>query len=228
MSNHTAEFSLQQMGSVVGVARSGYYKWLRQGRARQRSAADAVLTEHIRAVFEHRGGTYGSPRIYAELKSQGVGGSRRRIARLMRSAKLAATPPRRRSRTTQSDDQPHATCNVLARDFTADAPHRKWGVDMTGIWTDEGWLYLAGVLDLFSPRLVGWAMDEHMPDELTQHALEMAILQRRPPDQLLQHADPGSQYTSDQYQALLAKGVPEKKVGRRYTEREGWRIRRSN
>jgi putative transposase len=94
---------------------------------------------------------------------------------------------------------------VLARDFTADAPNRKWLVDITGVWTDAGWLYLAGVLDLFSRRLVGWAMDEHMPDELTQEALEMAILQRRPPDQLLHHADQGSQHTSDEYQALLAK-----------------------
>jgi putative transposase len=94
---------------------------------------------------------------------------------------------------------------VLARDFTAAAPNRKWFVDITGIWTDEGWFYLAGVLDLFSRRLVGWAMDEHMPDELTQEALEMAILQRRPLDQLLHHADQGGQYSSDQYQALLAR-----------------------
>jgi len=205
MSKHTDEFSLQQMGDAFGVARSGYYKWLRQGRVTQRCAADATLTQQIRAVFEHSSGTYGSPRIYAELKSQGVCCSRRRIARLMRAAKLDATPPRRRSRTTQSDGQQHSICNGLARDFEADAPNRTWLVDITGIWTDEGWLYLAGVLDLFSRRLVGWAMDEHMPDELTQEALEMAIITRRPPQRLLHHADQGSQYTSDQYQALLAK-----------------------
>jgi putative transposase len=205
MNNHANEFSLQQMCSVFGVARSGYYKWLRQGSVTQRSAADAALTEQIRAVFEQSGGTYGSPRIYAELKSQDVCCSRRRIVRLMRSANLDATPARRRARTTQTDGQQHSVCNVLARDFTADAPNRKWLVDITGIWTDEGWLYLAGVLDLFSRRLVGWAMDEHMPDELTQEALQMAILQRRPPELLLHHADQGSQYTSDQYQALLAK-----------------------
>lgn len=105
----------------------------------------------------------------------------------------------------QSDGQQHSVCNVLARDFTVDTPNRKWLVDITRIWTDEGWLYLAGVLDLCSRRLVGWAMAEHMPDELTQEALEMAILQRRLPDLLLHHADQGSQYTSDQYQALLAK-----------------------
>jgi putative transposase len=205
MSNHADELSIQQMCSVFGVARSGYYKWLRQGNTTQRSAADAALTEQIRAVFEESAGTYGRPRIYAELEAQGVSCSRRRIARLMRTAGLDATPARRRSRTTQSDGQQHSVCNVLDRDFTADAPNRKWLVDITGIWTDEGWLYLASVLDLFSRRIVGWAMDEHMPDELTQEALEMAILQRRPPDQLLHHADQGSQYTSDDYQALLAK-----------------------
>ncbi len=205
MSDHGDEFSIEQMCSVFGGARSGYYKWLRQGSATQRSAADAALTEQIRAVLEQSAGTYGSPRIYAELKSQGVCCSRRRIARLMRTAQRDATPARRCARPTQSDGQQHSVCNVLARDFTADAPNRKWLVDITGVWTDEGWLYLAGVLDLFSRRLVGWAMDEHMPDELTQEALEMAILERRPPDQLLHPADQGSQYTSDQYQALLAK-----------------------
>lgn len=94
---------------------------------------------------------------------------------------------------------------MLARDFTAVAPNRKWLVDLTGLWTDEGGLYLAGVLDLFSRRLVGWAMDEHLPHELTQAALEMAILQRHPPELLVHPADQGRQYTSDQYQTLLAK-----------------------
>lgn len=103
------------------------------------------------------------------------------------------------------DGQQRSVSNLLGRDFTADAPNHKWLVDITAIGTDEGPLYLAGVLDLFSHRLVGWAMDEHMPDELTQEALEMAIVQRRPPNERLHHADQGSQYTSDEYQALLAK-----------------------
>jgi putative transposase len=123
----------------------------------------------------------------------------------MRQAQLSAALPRRRVKTTQADGRPHSTCNLLKRDFTASAPNQKWLVDITGIATDEGWLYLAGVLDLFSRRIVGWAMDEHMPDELTQAALEMAILQRKPPAELLHHSDQGSQYTSDEYQALLAR-----------------------
>ena len=123
----------------------------------------------------------------------------------MHQAGLDARTPRRRAHTTQADTQQRSVSNLLDRDFTADAPNRKWLVDITGIWTDEGWLYLAGVLDVFSRRIVGWAMDEHMPDELTQQALEMAILRRRPPAELLHHADQGSQYISDDYQALLAK-----------------------
>ncbi len=134
-----------------------------------------------------------------------MGCSRHRVARLMRQAALNASPPRRRVRTTIPSGQVHSVCNLLDRDFTASAPNQKWLVDITAIDTDEGSLYLAGVLDWFSRRLVGWAMDEHMPHELTQEALEMAILQRRPPVELLHHADQGSQYTSDEYQALLAQ-----------------------
>src|SRR5258708_8302181 len=123
----------------------------------------------------------------------------------MHQAGLDARTPRRRAHTTQADTQQRSASILLDLDCTADAPNRRWLVDITGIWTDEGWLYLAGVLDVFSRRIVGWAMDEHMPDELTQQALEMAILQRRPPAELLHHADQGSQYISDDYQALLAK-----------------------
>jgi transposase InsO family protein len=171
----------------------------------RREQADAALTEQIRQVFESSGQTYGSPRVHAELTAQGIACSRRRVARLMQQAELTATQPRRRTQTTVRSGQFTSPQNLLARDFSADAPNRKWLVDITPIWTDEGWLYLAGVLDLCSRRLVGWAMDDHMPDELTQAALEMAILQRRPPDHLLHHADQGSQYTSGEYQALLAK-----------------------
>jgi putative transposase len=205
MKTHEEQFSVQVMCRAFGVSRSAYYEWVRAGCSTAQERADAVLTEQIRVIFEHSGQTYGSPRVYVELQSQGMRCSRRHVARLMREAGLNATAPRRRVTTTQRDGQEHSVCNLLGRDFTADAPNRKWLVDITSIDSDEGPLYLAGVLDLFSRRLVGWAMDEHMPDELTQEALEMAIVQRRPPDQLLHHADQGSQYTSDEYQALLAK-----------------------
>jgi putative transposase len=199
------EFDVVVMCAAFGVSRSGYYAWQQRGQTTQHEQADETLTAHIRQIFEDSHATYGSPRIYAELKAQGYVCSRHRVARLMRQAEIGVAIPHRRVQTTQSDGQYHSTPNLLARDFKADAPNRKWLVDITAVSTDEGCLYLAGVLDLFSRRLVGWAMDEHMPDELTQAALEMAILQRQPPAQLLHHSDQGSQYTSEEYQALLAK-----------------------
>lgn len=205
MNSHIGEFSVRLMCRAFGVSRSGYYAWRAQDGLSQQARADAALSEQIRCIFDQSGQTYGSPRVYQELKAQGVRCSRRRVARLMRQVGLNATAAHRQVRTTQSDGQQRDVNNLLARNFTADAPNRKWLVDITAIWTDEGWLYLAGVLDVFSRRIVGWAMDEHMPDELTQEALEMAILQRQPPAELLHHADQGSQYTSDDYQALLAK-----------------------
>ena len=121
----------------------------------------------------------------------------------MRAAGLAAPPAGRRAHTTQADDHTPSVTNLWPRDLTADAPNRKGGVDITGIWTDEGRLYLAGVLDWFSRRRVGWAMADPMPDALTQAALKMATLARCPPDELLHPADPASQYTRDESQALL-------------------------
>lgn len=205
MSAHGTEFSISLMSRAFGIARSGYYAWNAQGGLGKREQADKVLTEQIQAAFTSSQATYGSPRVYAELRAQGIECSRHRVARLMHQAGLSASQTRRRIRTTQPGTAPTSPVNLLARDFTADAPNRKWLVDITAIATDEGALYLAGVLDLFSRRLVGWAMDEHMPDELTQEALDMAILQRRPSAELLHHSDQGRQYTSDEYQALLAK-----------------------
>jgi transposase InsO family protein len=199
IAQHQPDFDIQVMCQALEVSRSGYYAW------QQREQEDVALTVQIRQIFEDSHQTYGSPRIQAELRARGIVCSRHRVARLMRQARVKVGTPRRRVQTTQPAGQRHSTANLLNRDFTADAPNRKWLVDITAVSTDEGCLYLAGVLDLFSRRLVGWAMDEHMPDELTQAALEMAILQRQPPAQLLHHSDQGRQYTSEEYQALLAK-----------------------
>ncbi|MCC7450611.1 MAG: IS3 family transposase [Anaerolineae bacterium] len=193
------------MCQAFGVSRSGYYAWQRRSQTTQREQAERLLRDQIGQIYAESHQTYGSPRIYAELKARGIPCSRDRVALLMRDTGLAVRPAHRRVNTTQARAGQTTSLNLLDRDFSADAPNRKWLVDIMAISTDEGWLYLAGVLDLFSRRLVGWAMDEHMPDELTQDALEMAILQRKPPAQLLHHSDQGSQYTSDDYQALLAK-----------------------
>lgn len=202
---HEAEFEVQVMCRALGVSRSGYYAWRQRGETTQPEQRKTALLHHIQQVFAASHQTYGSPRVYAELKAQGVRCSRQHVAWLMRQSGLSAVLPRRRVQTTRRDGRPHSACNLLKREFTAEQPNQKWLVDITAIATDEGWLYLAGVLDLFSRRIVGWAMDEHMPDELTQAALEMAIVQRHPPAEVLHHSDQGSQYTSDDYQALLAK-----------------------
>jgi putative transposase len=205
MKQHEGEFEVQIMCQALGMSRSGYYAWRRRGETTYHEQQIASLVSHIQKIFADSHQTYGSPRMYAELKSQGIRCSRHRVARLMHQAGLSAVLPRRRVNTTQHDGRAHSACNRLKREFTAQRPNQKWLVDITAISTDEGWLYLAGVLDLFSRRIVGWAMDEHMPDELTQAALEMAILQRKPPAELLHHSDQGSQSTSDEYQALLAR-----------------------
>ncbi len=205
MKQHEAEYEIQVMCRALGVSRSGYYAWQKRGETTHHEQRAAQLTQQIKTVFDTSHQTYGSPRIYAELKAQGIRCSRDHNGHLMHQAQLSAVMPRRRTQTTRRGSQPHSPCNLLQREFTAQAPNQKWLVDITAIATDEGWLYLAGVLDLFSRRIIGWAMDEHMPDELTQDALEMAILQRHPPMELLHHSDQGSQYTSEQYQALLAR-----------------------
>ena len=202
---HEEDFEVGVMCRALGVSRSGYYGWCGRGETTAQESRDAELSQRIQTIFETSQGTYGSPRVYAELKAQAIVCSRNHVAKLMRRAGLNAAQPRRRVHTTQNDGRAHSEANLLDRDFSATAPNQKWLVDITAIDTDEGWLYLAGVLDVFSRHLVGWAMDDHMPDELTQAALDMAILQRQPPAQLLHHSDRGSQYTSDEYQALLAK-----------------------
>jgi Transposase and inactivated derivatives len=202
---HETAYDVQVMCRALGVSRSGYYAWRQRGETTQPEQRKTTLLRQIERVFAASQQTYGSPRVYAELKAQGVRCSRQQVARLMRQSGWSAVLPRRRVQTTRRDGRSQSSCNLLKREFTAAQPNRKWLVDITAIATDEGWLYLAGVLDLFSRRIVGWAMDEHMPDELTQAALDMAILQRQPPDALLHHSDQGSQYTSDDYQARLAK-----------------------
>jgi len=148
---------------------------------------------------------YGSPRVHAELQAQGIKCARKRVARLMRELELAARRRRHRSRTTRSDPSARVAPNRLDRDFTATRPNEKWTGDITAIWTYEGWLYLAAVLDLFSRRVVGWAMAASADEMLVETALRMALLQRRPQAGLLHHTDRGCQYTSTAYQALLVE-----------------------
>jgi transposase InsO family protein len=164
--------------------------------------ANQRLYTQIKAVYDAYDGVYGSPRIYSELKDL-VPCSENRIARLMRLHELRAKRSRRFRTTTKRNRKHRAAPNILQRDFKADRPNQKWLTDITYIPTQDGWLYLAVVLDLYARRIVGWAMSERMTSALTIDALKMAIGQRRPQLSLLHHSDQGSQYTDGQYQALL-------------------------
>jgi putative transposase len=200
---HREEFAVKIMCRVLDVSRSGYYDW-RKRKPSARDRANAKLLEAIKRIFERSRKTYGSPRIHAELKAQGKTCSRNRVARLMRKHGIRARRPRRRVRTTDSKHNRPVAPNLLDRQFEAERPNQKWVADISYIDTDEGWLYLATVMDLFSRRIVGWAMADHMETSLVEQALRMALLRRRPAAGLLHHSDRGSQYASKNYRALLA------------------------
>jgi putative transposase len=189
--------------AALGVSVSGYYAWKsRDASLRQRD--DLVLLAHIRSEFVSSHETYGSPRMHAELKDSGLSIGRHRVARLMSENGLKARQKTRFKKTTDSDHDGPVASNVLDQNFTAEAPDEKWGVDISYVWTMEGWLYLAIVVDLFSRKIVGWAMSDRMKRGLAVDALRRAITLRRPPPGLIHHSDRGSQYCSDDYRRLVA------------------------
>ena len=182
------------MCRVLGVSTSGYYAWLKR-QSSQRSREDAILTDRIRWIHLRSRGTYGSPRIHAELRDAGVHVSRKRVARLMRAAGLQGVSRRKSTRTTIRQPGAQRAPDLVKRDFTVDGPNKLWVADITYIRTWAGFLYLAVVVDAWSRRVVGWAMANHLRTELVNDALEMAVRQRRPKG-VIHHSDQGSQYTS--------------------------------
>jgi transposase InsO family protein len=199
-----AEFPVGLMCRSLGLSRSGYYAW--EGRSPSvRAVSDDMLTVQIRAVHRSSRGTYGSPRVHAELRDRGVPAGRGRVARLMRAGGIRAQVKRRYRATTDSDPALIPAPNLLARRFDASAADRAWVADLTCLWTAEGWLYLAVILDLYSRRVVGWSMAGHMRQELALGALEMACKQRRPAPGLLHHSDRGSQYAGAAYRSALSE-----------------------
>jgi transposase InsO family protein len=191
------------MCCVFGVSVSGYYAWLgREPSAHERE--DGELATHILRIFHAKRGVYGSPRIQVELRDLGLVCSKERTARLMREMDLAAKRRRNKPLGTKRRKGASAAPNLLDRDFRAEQPNRKWVSDTTYVWTKEGWLYVAVVLDLFSRLVVGWAMGRHNDEELIRNAFEMALLRRSPPQELLLHSDQGSPYTAAGYLARLA------------------------
>ena len=197
-----ADLSIERMCGLLNVSASGYYAWRNRDPSR-RQLDDMVFLAHIRAHFETSNGTYGSPRMHAELRDEGLAIGRHRTARLMRDNQLKANQKRRFKKTTDSDHGGPVAPNLLDQDFSAEGPDRKWGVDISYVWTAEGWLYLAIVLDLFSRRIIGWATSDRLKRDLALKALRRAIALRRPEFGLIHHSDRGSQYCSDDYQRLL-------------------------
>jgi putative transposase len=191
---HQAELPVQQMCRVLGVSTSGFYAWRDRGPS-PRAVANAAVTQRIREIHSESQGTYGMPRIRAELMEQGMRISRKRVAGLMRSAWLRGVSRRSYVATTRRDDSHEKVPDLVDRRFEASRPDQLWVADMTYVPTWAGFIYLAIVLDVWSRRVVGWAIGETMDARLVIEALDMALEQRRP-DDVVHHSDRGSQYTS--------------------------------
>lgn len=191
------------MCDALSVSPSGFYAWRSRPESPRKIANRALLSD-IRQVHAQHRGRYGAPRIHAELRAQGQSVSRKRVERVMRRHGIRAHAPRRyRVCTTDSKHSLPIAANLLDRNFTAEKPDQVWLADITYIPTGEGWLYLAVILDLFTRKVVGWAMREHMRAELTMAALTMAIQRRRPGPGLVHHSDRGSQYAAGDYRKIL-------------------------
>jgi putative transposase len=209
-----ATFPVRMLCRIVGVAVSGFYAWLRRWPGRREE--DRRVSERIGAIFAASRGTYGSPRVHAELRAEGVRVGRKRVARLMREGGLAVARRRRRvPRTTDSRHDHPVAPDLLGRAFTADRPDTVWLADLSYIPTGEGWLYLAAIKDMATREIVGWSMADHLGAELACDALRMALQRRQPPPGLIHHSDRGVQYASGPYRVILARHGLVQSMGRK-------------
>ena len=199
-----ASFPVALMCRILAVSRSGFYAFCQRPPA-ARTRQDEILTVAVAAIYAENHGRYGSPRVQLELRARGQRSGRKRIARLMRAQGLRACPKRRYRNTTDSRHSLAVSPNLLARCFAVAQPNTAWVTDITYLWTLQGWLYLAVIIDLFSRRIVGWSMSERIDRKLALDALKMALAQRHPARGLIHHSDRGSQYASGDYQQLLAQ-----------------------
>jgi putative transposase len=197
-----AQYPVSLLCSLLDVSRSGYYAWCGRPPS-QRAIADRELTEDIRSIHEYSERRYGSPRIHEELGANETRVGRKRVARLMKEGGMSARIKRRFVKTTDSNHDFPIAPNILQREFTAAAPNEIWVGDITYLDTREGWLYLAVLIDLYSRRVVGWAMSERIDTALAMGALNMALAQRKPARGLTHHTDRGCQYASHEYRRLL-------------------------
>jgi transposase InsO family protein len=196
-------FALNEMCTVLDVSISGYRAWKRGGVPDRKRLTDTQMLAVIRAIHAELKGAYGSPRMIRELRLRGFTASKERVERLMRENGIRARHKRRYKVTTDSQHAFPVAENLLARNFTPVAPNRVWTSDITYLWTDEGWLYLAIVLDLFNREVIGWSLKPRMTTDIVTDALTMAWFRRRPAPGVLHHSDRGSQYASHAFQQKL-------------------------
>lgn len=203
--NAQGEFALAEMCAVLGVSVSGYRAWKRGGKPDRKRLTDTQMLALIQAIHAELKGAYGSPRMVRELRERGFSASKERVERLMRENGIRARHKRRYKATTDSRHGLPVAQNLLERDFTPSAPNQVWTSDITYLWTDEGWLYLAIVLELFNREVVGWSLEPRMTADIITDALTMAWFRRKPAPGLIHHSDRGSQYASQAFQARLGE-----------------------
>lgn len=203
MNMHKNEFSIERMSKVFRVSRSGYYAYAKRKPSNQKLEDERLLLK-IKKSHEQSRQTYGSVGVFKDLREEGETCSRKRVAKLMKQSGIKAKMRKRFKVTTKADTSVIPAPNLLAQDFSAKAPNERWVADFTYVATKEGWLYVATVMDLFSRRIVGLSMSERMKDDLVITALQQALIHRQPNAGLVHHSDRGSQYTSQDFQNLLA------------------------
>ena len=213
MKANQASHSVRRMCGLLGVSPSGYYMWLNRGPS-VRERADRRLRDRIVEVHSRSRGTYGAPRVHAELAAHGVAVGRKRVARLMRQARIQGVHRRRKIATTRANPAQEAAPDLVRRQFNASGPDRTWVADITYIPTGAGFLYLAVVIDLWSRKVVGWSMRSDLTTPLVTDALDMAIAQRNP-EGVIHHSDRGSQYTSAAFGARCRQAGVVPSMGRR-------------
>jgi len=201
---HRQEFRIVKMCQVLEVSRSGYYSWLSRSASR-RELSNRALVSEIRSIHERSRGVYGSPRVTAELRASGWWCSENRVARLMRLNGIQSKRKRKYRRTTDSRHTYPISPNHVSREFTVRRPNTVWVSDVTYIWTSEGWLYLAGIIDLYSRMVIGWSMDRHLTSQLTLAALRQAVNRRDVQPGLIHHSDRGGEYAAGAYRSVLSE-----------------------
>jgi putative transposase len=202
IAKHRSIWPVAWLCSALDVSRSGFHAWLNRAPSK-RARADEEIGAKVRASFVGSDRTYGARRVWRDVLADGIDCGLHRIERLMKAQALRARPRQRRLPKDEGERLAVAAPNVLDREFHAERPNQRWIADFTYVWTAEGWLYVAAVIDLFSRRVVGWSMKAEMTAQLVTDALMMAIWRRGKPDALLHHSDQGSQYTSEHFQKLM-------------------------